>query len=138
MCPHVTFCVPYSISFVLVLFAIDLRDLNRFISDGMGHPTLIADNTFSTKLPADVDEEKFSPSSTSLPLTGPSDEECENSSAYMVLKCRYVQLGQLLLPFSCSCRFVCVSCVHRSYPTQVGPADEERQEADVKRISHRR
>ena len=29
----------------------------RFISDCMGHPPLIADNSFTTKLPADVDEE---------------------------------------------------------------------------------
>ncbi|KAK7683807.1 hypothetical protein QCA50_013183 [Cerrena zonata] len=69
----------------------DIFYFDVFVSDCMGHPTLIADHTFNTKLPAEVDEETFSPSSTSLPVPT-SDEHCENTSAYMVLKCRLAQL----------------------------------------------
>lgn len=53
----------------------------------MGHPPLIADNSFTTKLPADVDEEVFNPSSAAIP-TSANGEESENDSMYFVLKCR--------------------------------------------------
>ncbi|KAI0080387.1 hypothetical protein K474DRAFT_1560025, partial [Panus rudis PR-1116 ss-1] len=45
----------------------DIYYYDVLISDATGHSTLVADNSFTTRLPADVDEEKFSPSSTSLP-----------------------------------------------------------------------
>lgn len=59
----------------------------RFISDCMGHPPLIPDNSFTTRLPANVDEDQFTPSSTTLPAA-PGEEESEKGTAYFVLKCR--------------------------------------------------
>ena len=56
----------------------------------MGHPPLIADNTHTTRLPADVDEEKFTPSCTSLPE--PDNMDADSSSVYFSLKCRLAQL----------------------------------------------
>lgn len=61
--------------------------LSRFLSDSMGQEPLIDDETCTTRLPADVDEEAFLPSSTSLPLPRP---QC--NSAYFIQKCRYVEL----------------------------------------------
>lgn len=58
----------------------------RFISDCMGHAPLIPDNSFTTRLPADVDDEQFNPSSTSLPAS--DSEGSEHSTAYFVLKCK--------------------------------------------------
>ena len=62
-----------------------------FVSDCMGHSPLIADNSFTTKLPADVDEEAFNPSSATItaPMNG---EESDKDSMYFILKCRYVLL----------------------------------------------
>ncbi|KAI8989053.1 hypothetical protein BD414DRAFT_415220 [Trametes punicea] len=57
-----------------------------FVADCMGHTPLIADNSHTTKVPADVDEEKFTPSSTSLPV--PESAESDTSSVYFGLKCR--------------------------------------------------
>lgn len=59
----------------------------RFVSDCMGHPPLIADNSFTTRMPAEVDEEHFNPSSMSLPVL-PAGESLEKGTQYFVLKCR--------------------------------------------------
>ncbi|KAI0634350.1 hypothetical protein C8Q77DRAFT_1055628 [Trametes polyzona] len=64
----------------------DVFYYDLFVADCMGQPPLIADNTHTTRLPADVDEEKFTPSSTSLPT--PDSAESDTSSAYFGLKCR--------------------------------------------------
>ena len=65
----------------------------RFISDAMGQAPSIQDGTFTTKLPADVDEEQFGPSSTSLPLPLPrraGGDPTEVGFAYFIQKCRFV------------------------------------------------
>ena len=49
----------------------------------MGHPPMIPDNSFTTKMPVDVDENSFLPSSTSIPV--PSTD----ASRYFGLKLRY-------------------------------------------------
>ncbi|KAH9851054.1 hypothetical protein C2E23DRAFT_733557 [Lenzites betulinus] len=64
----------------------DVFYYDLFVADCMGHPPLIADNTHTTRLPADVDEEKFTPSSTSLPI--PEGADSDTSSTYFSLKCR--------------------------------------------------
>ncbi|OBZ76226.1 Transcriptional activator protein acu-15 [Grifola frondosa] len=70
----------------------DVFYYDLFISDCMGHPPLIADNSFTTRFPADVDEHLFTPSSTSLPYTHQGADWSETSTAYFVLKCRLAQL----------------------------------------------
>ncbi len=65
----------------------------RFISDAMGQVPSIQDGTYTTKLPADVDEEQFCPSSTSLPLPLPrraGGDPTEVGFAYFIQKCRFV------------------------------------------------
>ncbi|KAI0942812.1 hypothetical protein AcV7_002119 [Taiwanofungus camphoratus] len=69
----------------------DVFYYDLFISDCMGHPPLIPDNSFTTRLPANVDEDQFTPSSTTLPAA-PGEEESEKGTAYFVLKCRLAQL----------------------------------------------
>ena len=72
----------------------------RFISDAMGQVPSIQDGTFTTKLPADVDEEQFGPSSTSLPLPLPrraGGDPTEVGFAYFIQKCRFVTV--LLISF---------------------------------------
>lgn len=59
----------------------------------MGQAPSIQDGTFTTKLPADVDEEQFGPSSTSLPLPLPrraGGDPTEVGFAYFIQKCRFV------------------------------------------------
>ena len=66
----------------------------RFISDAMGQMSSIQDGTYTTKLPADVDEEQFGPSSTSLPLPLPrraGGDPTEVGFAYFIQKCRFVK-----------------------------------------------
>lgn len=66
----------------------------RFISDAMGQVPSIQDGTYTTKLPADVDEEQFGPSSTSLPLPLPrraGGDPTEVGFAYFIQKCRFVK-----------------------------------------------
>ncbi|KAL6307008.1 fungal-specific transcription factor domain-containing protein [Sparassis latifolia] len=58
-----------------------------FISDCLGHPPLIPDNSFTTRLPADVDEDQFTPSSTTLPILS-NAEGTEKGTAYLILKLR--------------------------------------------------
>jgi hypothetical protein len=65
----------------------------RFVSDAMGQAPSIQDGAFTTKLPADVDEEQFGPSSTSLPLPIPrraGGDPTEVGFAYFIQKCRFV------------------------------------------------
>ncbi|KAH9903348.1 hypothetical protein C8Q73DRAFT_633805 [Cubamyces lactineus] len=64
----------------------DVFYYDLFVADCMGHPPLIADNTHTTRVPADVDEEKFTPSSTTLPI--PESADSDTSSVYFGLKCR--------------------------------------------------
>ncbi|KZT04865.1 uncharacterized protein LAESUDRAFT_657038 [Laetiporus sulphureus 93-53] len=65
----------------------DVFYYDLFISDCMGHLPLIPDNSFTTRMPADVDEEQFTPSSLSLP-TASTGEGAEKGTAYFSLKCR--------------------------------------------------
>ncbi|KAI0692722.1 hypothetical protein BC835DRAFT_32351 [Cytidiella melzeri] len=67
-----------------------MRVFERLVSECMGQQPLILENSFTTKLPADVDEEKFSPSSTTIPTF--STESGEAAPTYLGLKCRLVQL----------------------------------------------
>ncbi|CCM05634.1 uncharacterized protein FIBRA_07863 [Fibroporia radiculosa] len=69
----------------------DIFYYDLYISDCMGHPPLIPDNSFTTRMPAEVDEEHFSPSSTTLPAV-PSGEGIERGTTYFTLKCRLAQL----------------------------------------------
>ena len=60
----------------------------------MGQVPSIQDGTYTTKLPADVDEEQFGPSSTSLPLPLPrraGGDPTEVGFAYFIQKCRFVK-----------------------------------------------
>ena len=56
----------------------------------MGHPPLIADNTHTTRLPADVEEDKFTPSCMSLPT--PEGTHGDSSFVYFGLKLRLARL----------------------------------------------
>ena len=58
----------------------------RLVSDCMGQQPLISENSFTTKIPADVDEDKFSPLSTSVPVV--LTESGETVPTYLGLKCR--------------------------------------------------
>ena len=61
----------------------------------MGHPPLIPDNSFTTRLPAEVDEDAFRPSSTVLPAPSENVDGPNKSSAYFVLKCRCVNRARI-------------------------------------------
>lgn len=58
--------------------------LFRYVSDSMGHAPFIPDNSFTAKIPTDVDENSFSPSSTSVPA--PSNDD--HGAKYFGLKIR--------------------------------------------------
>jgi hypothetical protein len=77
-----------------VLLIHDLTPLIcSFVSDAIGQAPSIQDGTFTTKLPADVDEEQFGLSSTSLPLPLPrraGGDPTEVGFAYFIQKCRFV------------------------------------------------
>ncbi|KAH9829595.1 fungal-specific transcription factor domain-containing protein [Rhodofomes roseus] len=66
----------------------DVFYYDLFVSDCMGHPPLIPDNSFTTHLPADVDEDAFGPSSLVLPGPSEGNDGADQSSAYFSLKCR--------------------------------------------------
>ncbi|KZT28262.1 hypothetical protein NEOLEDRAFT_1109090 [Neolentinus lepideus HHB14362 ss-1] len=73
----------------------DVFYYDLFVSDCMGHPPLIADNSHTTKIPvSDVDEERFVPESVDIPTLKDEDhgEHSVGSSTYLVLKCRLAQL----------------------------------------------
>lgn len=54
----------------------------------MGQQSLISETSFSTRIPAEVDDEKFSPSSTTIPAP---PEEGVSSILYFLMRCRLVQ-----------------------------------------------
>jgi hypothetical protein len=67
----------------------------------MGQGPSIQDGMYTTKLPADVDEEQFGPSSTSLPLPLPrraGGDPTEVGFAYFIQKCRFVLVLLPLIP----------------------------------------
>ncbi|KAF8273547.1 hypothetical protein EI94DRAFT_1155357 [Lactarius quietus] len=73
----------------------DIYYYDVFVSDAIGQAPSIQDGTFTTKLPADVDEEQFVLSSTSLPLPIPrraGGDPTEVGFAYFIQKCRLAQL----------------------------------------------
>lgn len=59
---------------------------SRHISDFLGHPALIADNSFTTRLPTGVDEAAFGPSSSAVPE--PSEDD--HAAGYFAVKIRCV------------------------------------------------
>ena len=78
----------------LALYLAYKNATGRFISDAMGQVPSIQDGTYTTKLPTDVDEEQFGPSSTSLPLPLPrraGGDPTEVGFAYFIQKCRFVK-----------------------------------------------
>lgn len=75
----------------------------------------IQEGTYTTKLPADVDEEVFGPSSTSLPLPVPRQAGSDSSEvgfSYFIQKCRSV-LAHLVLIWSLMCFQPCAACQER-------------------------
>jgi hypothetical protein len=95
-------CEPTSI---FVLF-IKLKPLpiHRFVSDCMGHPPLIPDHSYTTKFPADVDDDLFGPASARLPV--PAGEGYGTDGfKYFEVKCRCVFLSPALpFPFTYTLR----------------------------------
>ncbi|KAI0267354.1 fungal-specific transcription factor domain-containing protein [Gloeopeniophorella convolvens] len=78
----------------------DIYYYDVFISDAMGQAPSIQDGTYTTKMPADVDEEQFSPSSTSLPLPVPrraGGDPTEVGFAYFIQKCRFVPTSRTVI-----------------------------------------
>ncbi|KAF8323880.1 hypothetical protein DL93DRAFT_2049568, partial [Clavulina sp. PMI_390] len=65
----------------------DVYYYDVFISDSMGQDPLIEEESYTTRLPSNVDEDAFTPSSTSLPPPRP-----ENNSAFFIQKCSLAQL----------------------------------------------
>ncbi|TFK53011.1 hypothetical protein OE88DRAFT_1643729 [Heliocybe sulcata] len=74
----------------------DVFYYDLFVSDCMGHPPLIADNSHTTRIPvSEVDEEKFAPESMEIPTLKEEEHVGDfnaNTSTYLVLKCRLAQL----------------------------------------------
>jgi hypothetical protein len=56
-----------------------------FISDAMGHVPLIADNSHTTRTPMALEDDRFAPTSTTMPY---ADEAATTVSAYLVQKLR--------------------------------------------------
>lgn len=77
-------CKSYYFLFYLYIPLANLLPF-RYVSDSMGHAPFIIDNSFTTKIPADVDESLFSPSSTSIPAPNNDD----HAAKYFGLKIRY-------------------------------------------------
>ncbi|KAI0046789.1 hypothetical protein FA95DRAFT_1606603 [Auriscalpium vulgare] len=73
----------------------DVYYYDVFVADCVGHAPTIQDNSYTTKMPADVDEEQFGPQSTSLPVPVPrraGGDPSEVGFAYFTQKCRLAQL----------------------------------------------
>ncbi|KAG8906973.1 hypothetical protein FRB99_005615 [Tulasnella sp. 403] len=69
----------------------ELSYFDLYISDCMGQAPLIEDTTRTCKMPSDVDESMFDPTSTSLPE--PYEEgEVGQSLSHFVMKCRLLTL----------------------------------------------
>ncbi|KAI0312707.1 hypothetical protein OF83DRAFT_1066777 [Amylostereum chailletii] len=69
----------------------DIYYYDVFVADCMGHMPIIQDNTYTTKIPADVDEEQFTPASSTLPVPvprGAGGDPSEVGFAFFALKCR--------------------------------------------------
>jgi len=79
--------------FAYVILPFTHAPLFRYVSDSMGHPPAISDNSFTAKMPVDVDEVLFVPSSTSIPA--PSSDD--HASKYFGLKVRCVHNSLLSL-----------------------------------------
>lgn len=58
----------------------------------MGHASLISEQSFTTHIPAEVEDDLFNPASTSLPALSGSDRE--HRSTYITLKCRFTLLSK--------------------------------------------
>ena len=54
----------------------------------MGQQPLIGENSFTTKHVAELDDDRFTPSSTNIP--SPNWDENENRTSYFVLRNKYV------------------------------------------------
>lgn len=81
----------------------------------MGQVPSIQDGTYTTKLPADVDEEQFGPSSNSLPLPLPrraGGDPTEVGFAYFIQKCRFVKEHPFLF-LLLICSQPCAACQER-------------------------
>ncbi|KZV96016.1 hypothetical protein EXIGLDRAFT_592732, partial [Exidia glandulosa HHB12029] len=68
----------------------DVYFYDLFISDFLGHVPTIADNTFTTNMPAECDDDQFTPHSGSIPA--PSDLSTQTNNSYFIQKCRLAQL----------------------------------------------
>ncbi|KIK93010.1 hypothetical protein PAXRUDRAFT_543239 [Paxillus rubicundulus Ve08.2h10] len=77
------------------LFEAESRRRLWFVSDYMGRTPLISDMEHTTRLPMDVDEDVFTPASTSIPLPRSPLSSLEPNPTdfkYFGLKCRLAQL----------------------------------------------
>ncbi|KAH9911636.1 Sec63 Brl domain-containing protein [Fomitopsis serialis] len=61
----------------------DVLYYDLFVSDCMGHPSLMPDKSFTTRLPADVDEDAFGPSSTKLRGVSETGDGADKGYAYL-------------------------------------------------------
>lgn len=68
----------------------DIVYYDMVVSDSMGHPSLITETSFSTKIPRDVEESLFTPSSTTIPP--PPEDRQYSSIQYFILRCKLSQL----------------------------------------------
>ncbi|EGO01307.1 hypothetical protein SERLA73DRAFT_51516, partial [Serpula lacrymans var. lacrymans S7.3] len=73
----------------------DIFYYDLFVADCMGQLPFIVDNSFTTKMPLDVDEDLFSPASTSVPLPRSSLSPLDHESTdfkYFGLKCHLAKI----------------------------------------------
>ncbi|GJE86336.1 hypothetical protein PsYK624_024160 [Phanerochaete sordida] len=68
----------------------DIVYYDMVVSDFMGHPSLLTETAFSTKIPRDVEESLFGPSSTTIPA--PPEDRQYSSIQYFILRCKLAQL----------------------------------------------
>ncbi|KAH7106830.1 hypothetical protein BKA62DRAFT_765406 [Auriculariales sp. MPI-PUGE-AT-0066] len=68
----------------------DVYFYDLFISDFLGHLPIIADNSFTTNMLAECDDELFSPQSTGVPP--PGIPTSPGSTTFFILKCKLAQL----------------------------------------------
>ncbi|EKM56676.1 uncharacterized protein PHACADRAFT_51141, partial [Phanerochaete carnosa HHB-10118-sp] len=64
----------------------DIVYYDMVVSDCMGHPSLITETSSSTKIPKDVEESSFSPSSTTVPP--PPEDRQYSSIQYFIFRCK--------------------------------------------------
>ncbi|KAJ7594251.1 hypothetical protein C8J56DRAFT_431833 [Mycena floridula] len=73
----------------------DVFYYDTFISDAMGHPPLIPEDSFSTRYPnTNVDDRTFKPSSSRIPIPRTEDSSgyMKDGMQYYEVKCRLAQL----------------------------------------------